>query len=467
MMRLCLPTSADVVRLFIQIFKDRLLLASLVRLSNRLCNYEVLISLQLLTQCSHRMCLTTSVLSLYDNSKWFSWNILCLSKEEAFDLIVNFINELLISNEWVGVLSIVYFFLDDQRIIVKLQEHLWWNDLSLVSAGGTFTDCPLIERVDWLEDGDTYGLSFEFTMLAILEGNLIHSFVFSSQIYINLSSSSCLHRPIHDSCCQVNRVTKTRKLFSTSWSSNNSREDITSGDSNIAPCIVDFKKLSSHVEGNQNCSDCIIVMSHWTKTPDADECTTFIIEHQFIQTSFESVNLLLDCLDDLLDLVDTFHGAGGVQIDTERSKHDSESSGFGAVWFITNFKIRHDSGRNTLPEVFLDTSHFVHFDLGLEKNGVCSRSDTLNDLFNEVEFVSRLWDDLITFIVDILHEPECCVGYNDLSSRCCFTFWSKCKSMTCSNGEEFRPLKNTTNVEKGTFSKTNTNLIKEKILRWI
>ena len=147
---------------------------------------------------------------------------------------------------------------------MKFQEHLWWNDFALVSTWGAFTDCPLVERVNWLEDRNTYGLSFKFTMLSILECDLIHRFIFSSQIDINFPPSSSLHWPIHDSCCQVNRVTKTWELFSTSRSTNNSREDISSSDTNITPSVINFEKLSFHIESNQNCSDCIIVVSHWT-----------------------------------------------------------------------------------------------------------------------------------------------------------------------------------------------------------
>ena len=68
MMRLSLSASADVIWLVIQIFEDSLWLTALVTLRDRLCNNEVLISLQLLAQCSYSMSLTTSIFSLDNNS---------------------------------------------------------------------------------------------------------------------------------------------------------------------------------------------------------------------------------------------------------------------------------------------------------------------------------------------------------------------------------------------------------------
>jgi len=65
---------------------------------------------------------TTTVFSLDNNREWLQSLVLLfvfLSEEEVLDLVVNFIDELLIADKWFCILSVVYFFLDNQRIIVK------------------------------------------------------------------------------------------------------------------------------------------------------------------------------------------------------------------------------------------------------------------------------------------------------------------------------------------------------------
>lgn len=163
------------------------------------------------------MGLTATVFSLDDYIQWshiFQMSIILRREEEVLDLVVNLIDELLIADEWVGILSLVHCLLDDQRIVMQLQEYLRWNDLAAVPAVGAFGDSPLFERVYWLEDGNTDGLALELAMLSIFEGDLVHCFVFGPQIAVDLASALGLHRPIHDSCSQVDGVTKTRELFS-------------------------------------------------------------------------------------------------------------------------------------------------------------------------------------------------------------------------------------------------------------
>jgi len=114
--------SANVIRLIVQIFEYCLWLVLLSFWHDRLFNYEVLISLQLFAQSSNSMGFTTTVFSLDNNREWLQSLVLLfvfLSEEEVLDLVVNFIDELLIADKWFCILSVVYFFLDNQRIIVK------------------------------------------------------------------------------------------------------------------------------------------------------------------------------------------------------------------------------------------------------------------------------------------------------------------------------------------------------------
>jgi hypothetical protein len=175
---------------------------------------EILVSLQLFTQGSDSMGLAAPVFSLNDNIEWLLSSIIFGCEEEVLDLIVNLIDELLIADEWVGILSVVHCLLDYQRIVMQLQEYLRWDDLAVIPAVGAFGDSPLFKRVYWLEDGNTDGLALELAMLSIFEGDLVHCFVFGPQIAVDFASALGLHRPIHDSCCQVDRVTETRELFS-------------------------------------------------------------------------------------------------------------------------------------------------------------------------------------------------------------------------------------------------------------
>lgn len=91
-------------------------------------------------------------------------------------------------------------------------------------------------------------------------------------------------------------------------------------------------------------------MSKRRKTPNADERATFVIHHQLIYGALLAVYLLLDCLHNLLDLLNAFFVKSIVQIDTQANEHDSERSDLTSKFLLLNL----DEGDGTFCNVTFD-----------------------------------------------------------------------------------------------------------------
>ena len=333
-------------------------------------------------------------------------------------------------------------------VVVQFEKDLGWDDAVVVLWWRSFVYWPFICWINWFEYRNTNGFTFEFTMLAIFESDLIHSFIFRPEITVDDTFGTSFHWPKHDSCCKVDRITEAWKLLSTSWCSNYPREDVSCSYTNIAPGVVNCLELPTHVECCQDSSCWIIVMCQWTQTPDADESTSFIIQDQFVHTSFESVNFLLDLFHNCLDFVDSLLCSGRVKINPQRSKHDCQSSCLRAIWLITNFKIWHDCWWHTALERLLYSCHSINLDRWLEQNSISSASYSLDYFSNSIEFMSGFFVlDLFSVVKLSFNVFESCIRYDNLTTACAFSFGCKSISVGSSNSKKLRTIENTTYVQ--------------------
>lgn len=174
-------------------------------------------------------------------------------------------------------------------------------------------------------------------MGTILEGDGVHCLIFGPHTNIDFSMVACLKWPKHDSCCQVDHISKNRKFLPTSRCANDPWEYISGSNTHIAPCSLYLIESPLHVHSSQNGSLWIINMCYGAKTPYANQCTAFIVHDKLVQRAFKSVNLLLYSGHDLLDFVHSWLWTSWGKVDTQGSKHHSQSSRFRAKLFIPYF----------------------------------------------------------------------------------------------------------------------------------
>jgi hypothetical protein len=115
-------------------------------------------------------------------------------------------------------------------------------------------------------------------------------------------------RLIHDSCGKVHIVAEDRKLLAGSTGANNTREYLTSRNSNVTPGIINFEKLTPHVYPCKYGPSRIVLMSEGAQTPYANQSTALIIHDKFVDRTFKAVDLLLHSGYNPLDLIHSLLG---------------------------------------------------------------------------------------------------------------------------------------------------------------
>ena len=126
-----------------------------------------------------------------------------LCEEEGLDFVINLTHEFLLSDERLTLLGVIYLFLNNEWVVMTFQVCQWRDDLILLLFSAV-----LIEGINWLKDRDTDGLSFEFTVLSVLEADLAHGLVLGTHAHVNLTCLTELLGPKHDTSRQVNNISK-------------------------------------------------------------------------------------------------------------------------------------------------------------------------------------------------------------------------------------------------------------------
>jgi len=117
-------------------------------------------------------------------------------------------------------------------------------------------------------------------------------------------------RLIHDSCGKVNIVAEDRKLLARPTGAYDTREYLTSRNSNVTPGIINFEKVTPHVHSCEYGPSRIILMPEVAQTPYANQSAALIIHDKLVYRPFKAVYLLLHSGDDPLDLIHSLLGLG-------------------------------------------------------------------------------------------------------------------------------------------------------------
>ena len=98
--------------------------------------------------------------------------------------------------------------LNKQRIVTELEQAL--RRYYLICGLQVLQESArkLFVWINWLVNRIPNGFAFEFCVLAVIECDLIHGFVFSSDFAHDATLDFLLLRNAHDSCCEVGRIAK-------------------------------------------------------------------------------------------------------------------------------------------------------------------------------------------------------------------------------------------------------------------
>lgn len=130
---------------------------------------------------------------------------------------------------------------DDQRICMDLEHLIIGNQLLFQSFSVFFF------RVFWLKDRYANWLAFEFLVASIRKLEWIRCKISCCQTTIDFIVLLELQWPEHDSCCKIDCISKNGELFTWSWGTNDSRENISWWNTYIAPCVVNLSQAFPHV----------------------------------------------------------------------------------------------------------------------------------------------------------------------------------------------------------------------------
>jgi hypothetical protein len=202
--------------------------------------------------------------------------ILCFILVEKFHQLIANPTQKVVSPDLLGqFLLVARVFVYEKRIRVDLQESVERHNLLDAQIG-------LLQRINGLIYWQTDGLSLEFAVILIVEIDVPVGLSLCVHIHIYLPGLLVLFGVVHDPRRQIHVVPEDRKFFPTTARSNDSRKDLSCGDTHVAPSIFYLLELSSDVDSCQNGSRCIIFMREGTEAPDADQRGAFIIHDKLV-----------------------------------------------------------------------------------------------------------------------------------------------------------------------------------------